>query len=358
MLSTPQASPHPIHGDSPVEIYRPHHDNDPLNLKCYPGEDLKDGQTPKKKKKKKPKSNQNDIENKGEKNQNKEAEKVEPMKDKKKKKKNKKAKSSAGATQEQSIDDISVKVEESDNGGDVAQGEDNAERENEEKEDLRLKSFSKDWFHGKDILDIGCNIGDITIAIAKQFEPRIIIGNDIDNALIKIAKSKCQSFAWSSTAVSSNAGMNFPMSFAVTNGPLAAPLLLQNEENLKFPKNIIFKQENYVPTDEKSLGKQRPMFDTILCLSVTKWVHLNWGDQGLRLMFKKIYKHLRPGGRLILEPQPFASYKKKRKLSEKIRANYEKISFKPEQFIDYLLSDEVGFVAYEVLEEPQHGAPG
>lgn len=74
-------------------------------------------------------------------------------------------------------------------------------------------------------------------------------------------------------------------------------------------------QENYVPLNEKSLSNQRPMFDTILCLSVTKWVHLNWGDQGIKLMFKKIYRNLRPGGRLILEPQPFASYSKRKKLT-------------------------------------------
>jgi len=70
-----------------------------------------------------------------------------------------------------------------------------------------------------------------------------------------------------------------------------------------------------VPPDNRCLANQKPMYDTILCLSVTKWVHLNWGDQGLKRMFKKIYNNLRPGGRLILEPQPFASYKKRRKLT-------------------------------------------
>ena len=43
---------------------------------------------------------------------------------------------------------------------------------------------------------------------------------------------------------------------------------------------------------------------------------------------------------------------------EKIRANYDAIRFRPEQFIDYLLSDMVGFVTFEVLEIPQHKAAG
>jgi len=45
-------------------------------------------------------------------------------------------------------------------------------------------------------------------------------------------------------------------------------------------------------------------------------------------------------------------------LQEKIRSNYDAIRFRPEQFIDYLLSDSVGFATFEVLEIPQHKAAG
>lgn len=36
-------------------------------------------------------------------------------------------------------------------------------------EDPRLKAMKKEWFEGKDCLDIGCNSGVITIAIGKSF---------------------------------------------------------------------------------------------------------------------------------------------------------------------------------------------
>ena len=54
--------------------------------------------------------------------------------------------------------------------------------------DRRLHFFQKEWFDSKQILDIGCNTGLITLAIARDFKPSHIVGIDIDPQLIYIAR--------------------------------------------------------------------------------------------------------------------------------------------------------------------------
>jgi hypothetical protein len=49
--------------------------------------------------------------------------------------------------------------------------------------------------------------------------------------------------------------------------------------------------------------------------SITKWIHLNGGDEGLLSFFRKIYAVLKAGGLLLLEPQGWEGYAKARKMT-------------------------------------------
>ncbi|EEF48209.1 S-adenosylmethionine-dependent methyltransferase, putative [Ricinus communis] len=62
-------------------------------------------------------------------------------------------------------------------------------------EDPRFQVFKREWFEGKDCLDIGCNSGIITIHIAKRFHCRKILGIDIDSDRIADAYWHLRKFA-------------------------------------------------------------------------------------------------------------------------------------------------------------------
>ena len=61
-------------------------------------------------------------------------------------------------------------------------------------EDLRLQYFKSVWFEDKDVLDIGCNIGHITISIGKNYSPLKVVGIDIDKKLIQIANKNIKHY--------------------------------------------------------------------------------------------------------------------------------------------------------------------
>lgn len=96
-------------------------------------------------------------------------------------------------------------------------------------------------------------------------------------------------------------------------------------------------------------------YDIVLCLSVTKWVHLKHGDAGLEQLFRRTYACLKPGGWLILEPQMTRSYKQARRkgLAPK-DFDLGRCRLKPNLFRQFLLQN-VGFAHVSVLRDVQKG---
>ncbi|XP_061595644.1 7SK snRNA methylphosphate capping enzyme [Cololabis saira] len=309
-------------------------------------------------------------------------------------------------------------------------------------EDPRIHVLHPEWFQGKDVLDLGCNSGHLTLYIAKMLRPARILGLDIDSDLIHAARKNIRHYlselqtqearravqgkdiskqeerngdeSHTSTEKKHNeaesmdgtekghrgyagsvndndsspaddvgtqgqdgkmeemeqkdcnaptadhsVNCSFPVSLRISRGPIAAPPLTETTSAQPgvFPSNVSFMKANYVLENDNLLVTQRPEYNVILCLSVTKWVHLNWGDSGLKRLFKRAYRHLRPGGLFILEPQPWESYVRRKKLTDNINRNFKSIRLKPDQFTSYLTS-EVGFTSYESLEPPKCSARG
>eukprot|EP00750_Incisomonas_marina_P012990 INCI17196.1.p2 GENE.INCI17196.1~~INCI17196.1.p2 ORF type:complete len:251 (+),score=36.67 INCI17196.1:816-1568(+) len=83
-------------------------------------------------------------------------------------------------------------------------------------------------------------------------------------------------------------------------------------------------------------------FDVVMCMSVTKWIHYHHGDSGVRNLFRKVQRALKPGGLFLLEPQPWRSYKKKQRLTPAIHRTVSSIRVRPNLFPDILVK-ECGF---------------
>lgn len=253
--------------------------------------------------------------------------------------------------------------------------------------DPRLKVFSHhlELFDNKDVLDIGCNIGHITLTVSRDFGAKSVVGIDIDDKLIGIARKNIKHYVKLPTGstIKSPSQDESPRKFSpgctvdpqgAEKGkakrseffPLSMPILygaidipgFRERQGRGFPQNVTFKKCNYILEDDALLALEQPQFDTILCLSITKWIHLNFGDDGLKQAFRRMYAQLRPGGKLVLEPQHWASYKSKKKLTETIFKNYNSIEFFPNNFTEYLLSPVVGFAKSEIIGCPQNSSKG
>jgi len=144
---------------------------------------------------------------------------------------------------------------------------------NDTDEDPRLKVLKKEWFEGKDCLDIGCNSGIMTIHIAKKFGCRSILGVDIDTSRIEDAHWHLRKFVRmqnstkpsekksSSEGADGVHGSKEP-SVSLSNGEAKA----DSAETKDLSQIVSFQKENFVQT--RNLDDNR--YDTILMFECDK----------------------------------------------------------------------------------------
>jgi len=205
--------------------------------------------------------------------------------------------------------------------------------------DPRLRLVEGSWFEGGKCLDVGCNSGKLTAEIASRFAPRSMVGIDVDADLVDKAQhaSERARKQYLSSLVSANADRE-------RNGRRG--VCCYCETGTPYPLNCTFRVEDAV--DRLSDHS----YDAISCFSVTKWVHISHGDEGLLRFFANVHRALKPGGRFIVEPQQWRSYNKAK---QKIHCDLSNLKLRPTDFPD-VLRDAVGFDAVHDLGVPD--APG
>lgn len=144
-----------------------------------------------------------------------------------------------------------------------------------------------------------------------QVEGEVKIGNSLVPRFDTLKRIRCDSS--SPSAVHDHVDAHyFPISLPLLLGTLPMSSHPPLECTSNFPYNIQFYQANIMdpsPLLNSRDFAQTPFeFDTILLLSVTKWIHLHEGDQGIRHLFESCFHWLSAGGHLVVEPQPWSSY--------------------------------------------------
>ncbi|KAJ8472978.1 hypothetical protein ONZ45_g16473 [Pleurotus djamor] len=222
--------------------------------------------------------------------------------------------------------------------------------------DPRLSLLPAELLSGMRVLDVGCNEGLVTCEIAQSGGADHVIGVDIDDTLIRLAWKRRRT-AWSCQRPES-VGIDkcipvykrrrvendtslppdyFPQSFEHMFGALPIPSAGPDEKHC-FPHNLTFRTGDWVkePIPEDAEG-----YNVVIAFSITKWIHLNGGDEGIKAFFERVHKVLKTGGSFVLEPQAWDTYAKAKRMDDRLRENAKSLQLRPEQF-DVLLK-EIGF---------------
>jgi 7SK snRNA methylphosphate capping enzyme len=100
-----------------------------------------------------------------------------------------------------------------------------------------------------------------------------------------------------------------------------------------FPHNVSFRTADWTSTEitedaerynvviayETTTFHSDPLkLTSYSSFSISKWIHLNGGDEALKVFFRRVYDVLEPGGTFILEPQAWDTYAKAKRM-DKVR---------------------------------------
>jgi 7SK snRNA methylphosphate capping enzyme len=185
---------------------------------------------------------------------------------------------------------------------------------------LSLLFPHRDLFQDHAILDLGCNAGKLTIECITHLGAARAVGIDLDDVLIKRAEE-----GWRKA--------------------------LQSFEGVE--EDCVFLCADFMAPDFwSSFTSRHGEFDTILLLSITKWLHLHHGDEGLVSLFRDLFKLLPEGGTLVVEPQEWANYKRAVSKNPSLKPVYKGLKMRPN--FEGELKD-VGFRFEKVIEREEGG---
>lgn len=184
--------------------------------------------------------------------------------------------------------------------------------------DTRLSIIPTSLLQNARVLDLGCNAGKLTAEVLDHFGASKAVGVDLDPYLIEQAKSLYCGDAQKNLSFELMDIMDHGES-----GPWASSSVLSTQE-----------------------------FDIVFLFSITKWLHLNHGDEALLELFRRIHGVLTNDGHLVVEPQDWENYARAAKKNAALKPMYKKIRLRP-PFQKEL--EDVGFVQIIGVDRDEFG---
>ncbi|KAI9883124.1 MAG: hypothetical protein M1823_005108 [Watsoniomyces obsoletus] len=208
-----------------------------------------------------------------------------------------------------------------------------------------IEELRRSIFRDARILDVGCNTGAVVVQLASSFEAESVTGIDVDRNLIRRAqhhlsfqRSRAKVIRVDETADSEVEFVidpyYFPISSVLDHGHRPPPGPDEEDPLMGWLTNVEFRVEDWAADVPSGSWQQEGSYDTILALSVVKWIHLAHLDDGLRRFFGRCACALRHKGFLVIELQPWTSYEKavRPKKSPHLAGNLKRIEIRPDDF--------------------------
>ena len=270
--------------------------------------------------------------------------------------------------------------------------------------DPRLRSLLPylGLFRGRALLDVGCNGGVLTLALAAAAGVSSAVGIDADAKLVRSARARClrmreSAAGWERALRAGREAAEEAAAAGPSSDPSPAPPFLLPEPGgrslagkraaaracSRALRATAFSHEDFVASAPLREGgdveaqEPRELFGAALCLSVTKWVHLLHGDAGIERLFARLSRSLTKGAHLVLEPQPWRSYQRavrKEGVREALQLcssspsaasspspqprSLASLKIRPDDFVALLEAPRHGFVLVRSLGAPEGAAPG
>ncbi|KAG8726866.1 hypothetical protein FRC12_023030, partial [Ceratobasidium sp. 428] len=136
-----------------------------------------------------------------------------------------------------------------------------------------------------------------------------------------------------------SSGAYFPECFSSLFGPIPIP-----NQSTSFPNNISFYKSDWA---NQGCSADEIGYDIVIAFSVSKWIHVHGGDEGLKSFFTRVRDVLRARitdaspGIFILEAQPWSGYRSAMRKAGVRDAKESKITINPDEFSAVLA--ELGF---------------